>query len=164
MQLHRPASGRRCIRYSTRWRYLLFSEDHPIRNRYATGPQPVMPRSDTFPRKSVSTTKDPTPIPVPIANQNREHDQGATEHFVRRFARAAPGAGPRLCDAAARDQSRERQHSRPLRLVARAFAISMQRSTIVVPETAVATGTLQFAASCHRKLCAEPAAPPVLFS
>ena len=49
-----------------------------------------MPRSDTFPRKSVSTTKDPTPIPVPIANETRGHDQGANEHFVRRFARAAP--------------------------------------------------------------------------
>ena len=49
-----------------------------------------MPRSDTFPPKSVYTTKDPTPIPVPIANQTRGHDQGATKHFVRRFARAAP--------------------------------------------------------------------------
>jgi len=34
--------------------------------------------------------KDPTPIPVPIANQPRGHDQGATEHIVRRFARGAP--------------------------------------------------------------------------
>lgn len=33
MQLHRLASGRRCIRYSTRCRYLLFSEDHPTGNR-----------------------------------------------------------------------------------------------------------------------------------
>jgi hypothetical protein len=48
-----------------------------------------MPRSDTFSRTSVSTTKNSTPIPVPIANQTRGHDQGAAEHFVRRFALAA---------------------------------------------------------------------------
>ena len=45
-----------------------------------------MPRSDTFPRESVSTAKDPTRVPVPIANQPRGNDQGDTEHFVRRFA------------------------------------------------------------------------------
>lgn len=49
-----------------------------------------MPRSDTFPWKFVSTTMGPTPTLVPIANQTRGHDQGAAEHFVKRFARAAP--------------------------------------------------------------------------
>ena len=34
--------------------------------------------------------KDSTPIPLPIADQTRGHNQGAIEHFVRCFARAAP--------------------------------------------------------------------------
>jgi len=87
-RLRAQTSGPRCMRCSTRLRHLLFSEDRPPTSD--EGPQSVMPQSDTFPWKSVSTTKDPTPITVPIANQTRGHDQGATEHFVKRFARAAP--------------------------------------------------------------------------
>ncbi len=51
---------------------------------------PVAHQSDTFPGKSVSASKNPTPFPVPIADQTEGHDHGGTEHFVRRFARAAP--------------------------------------------------------------------------
>jgi len=70
---------------------LLLSEDHPTRNRQTTrDPRPVMPRSDTFPCESVSTTKDPTRVPAHIADQTGGHNQGATEHFVRRVACAAP--------------------------------------------------------------------------
>jgi hypothetical protein len=29
-------------------------------------------------------------VPLPTRNQKQGQDQGATEHFVRRFARAAP--------------------------------------------------------------------------
>lgn len=54
--------------------------------------QPCPSRSNPtlFLRKSVSSSKDPMPFPVPIADHIRGHNQGATGHFVRRFARAAP--------------------------------------------------------------------------
>jgi len=51
---------------------------------------PSQGKVSTHRRVQISGASSPTPIPVPIANQTRGYDQGATGLFVRRFARAAP--------------------------------------------------------------------------
>ena len=91
VQLRRQASGRRCIRYSTRWRYSLFSEDHPTRSRQATGDSTHHAAIRHFSAEVRIYNQGPYTHPcTPIAKQTRGHDQGGIEHFVRRFARAAP--------------------------------------------------------------------------
>ena len=83
-------AGRRRIRYSTRWRNLLFSEDQPTGNRQGTGSSTLDTAIRHFSAGLRIYDKDPTRIPLFNANQPRGHDQGAIEHFVRRFTRAAP--------------------------------------------------------------------------
>src|SRR5690606_25524076 len=62
-------------RYSTRWRYLLFSEDQPTGNRQATG---LSTRHATIRHFSAGLRiydKDPTRVPLLATNQTRGHDQ-----------------------------------------------------------------------------------------
>ena len=49
---------------------------------------PLLQRPDTFPRKSVSTTKGLWRVPAPIANQVGVLDETTTQHFVRNCSRA----------------------------------------------------------------------------
>lgn len=53
---------------------------------------PAAQVSDTFSWNFISTREDLTRVPAPIRNQTQGNDQGETEHFVRRFARATPFA------------------------------------------------------------------------
>jgi hypothetical protein len=54
---------------------------HPAPGKECGG-WPSQSHPTLFPRKSASTTKDPTRDPVLIADQTRGHDQGHTEHLV----------------------------------------------------------------------------------
>lgn len=51
---------------------------------------PVVNRPDTFPRKSVYTTKGLWRVPASIANQTGVHDETTTKHFVKSCTRAQP--------------------------------------------------------------------------
>lgn len=92
MQLHRPASGRRCIRYSTRLRYLLFSKERtPDQKPISDGAlhpscrDPTLFRGNPYPQPRTLR-----PSLYLSRTQTRGHDEGATGRFVRRFARMAP--------------------------------------------------------------------------
>jgi hypothetical protein len=119
MQLHRPAPGDGASDVRRDGDVCCSEKISRPETETRPGPHPVVQRPDTFPREFLSTLKDPTRVRAPIANQTRGHDQGDTEHFVRRlrarhpFPIARPACCPtrRGCKQPRRAASSPHSHS-----------------------------------------------------